>query len=237
MICFSRKKHAFECMAIKNLNDFDITNLTPKLHAPNINFGQTIFKKDDPKEIFIAINEFIYNISSKVKDTSVACYWFEWLMKFESICLSKKNKCICERRSFAPVDDKYQIDVIWLIWEALILEASNKSNNIYKRIIDSLLNLYCIKYTPSIKKQRKYLVYYAISLFTDEINFNAPLTNNKELIEKITKNIDVIYKEVKKNELSPQTDYLFNNIEKSNTDKTISKLDTLNAFLDKKMSS
>ena len=84
----------------------------------------------------------MYQISPLVRDPIQACYWFEWLLKFETICKSKKVRCDCERRSFAPVQDKFQMDVIWLIWEALLGEAKNKQNSSYAKIIKSLLELF-----------------------------------------------------------------------------------------------
>ena len=110
-LCLSKKKHAFESLAIKDKNDFDITNLTNKLKAPNINFVDNIFYKNDPKEIFIAINELAYNISSSSKDITSACYWFEWIIQFEQICKQKKIKCQCERRELVPVDEKFQMNI------------------------------------------------------------------------------------------------------------------------------
>ena len=232
IICSSRKKHAFESLAIKDIEDFDITNLTSRLKAPNIRFAQQIFKKEDPKQLFIAINEFAYHISSASKDITTACYWIEWILQFESITKQKKNICMCERRSFAPVNEKYQMDIVWLIWEVLLNEAKNKENDVYNKIIKSLLNLYCIKFAPTLKKKRKYIIYAAVSFLTENINFNTPLVENKTLIDTICKKIDIIYKEVKKNEEAPQTDYLFVGLQKSNTEKLIDKLEKFNMILD-----
>ena len=227
ILCTSRKKHAFESLAIKDKNDFDITNLTRRLKASNIQFAEAIFMSGDPKEIFIAINEFSYHISKSSNDITTACYWLEWLLQYETICKTKKIKCECERRLFAPVDEKYQMDIIWIIWDGLINEAKKKRNTLYNKAINALLNLYCIRFSPGIKRKRKYIIYCAISFLTENIDFNVPLVENKQFIEHISSKINIIYKEVKKNEIAPQTDYLFNGVEKSNLDKTVEKLEKM----------
>ena len=55
----------------------------------------TIFKKEDPTELFIGINEFYWNILKSQKNGSLACYWLEWILGFEDIC-KKENKNILE---------------------------------------------------------------------------------------------------------------------------------------------
>lgn len=235
LICIlssSRKKHAYESLTIKDTTEFDITNLTSRLKAPNITFVQSLYTKDDPKELFIAINEFTYHISTS-KDITNACYWVEWILQFETICKKKKIKCICGRRSFIPVKENYQMEVIWLIWDALINESKNQKLPIYNKIIKALLNLYCIKFNPGIKKKRKYIIYSAINFLTENINLNIPLIESKELTENIVSKINIIYKEIKKNEQCPKTDYLFTGIQKSNTEKTIDKLEKFNTILNK----
>lgn len=231
ILCSSRKKYAFENLSIKDVNNFDITNLTSKLKAPNIDFAKSIFREEDPKEIFIAINEFSYHISKLSCDTTLASYWVEWLILYENICKQKKVKCDCDRRAFAPVDQKFQKDIVWIIWDAIISESKKKSNKLYNKIIQSLLNLYAIRYTNGVKRKRKYIIYSAICFLTENIDLNIPLVNNKEFIENISKKINVIYNQVKKNEITPNTDYLFNGIEKTSLDRTVEKLEKMDKIL------
>jgi hypothetical protein len=156
-------------------------------------------------------------------------------MEFEHICKIKKEKCICERRSKIQVDSKHQTDIVWIIWDILLYQ-SNEKNEFIKKIIKSLLNLYCLRYnnSQSTFKKRKFLIYYAVSVITENIiniNNEELLSNEqKEKLIIVLNKIDNIYKQIKKNEKSPNTDYLFNNTGKSNLEKTIEKLEKLNAF-------
>ena len=106
-----------------------------------------------------------------------------------------------------------------------------RKNEISKKIMNSLFELFCIRYTTGVKKKRKYLIYFAISLVTEKYNSNIDIIENKSVIDNIVKKINLIYKEIKKNEVSPATDYLFNGVvEKSNREKTFEKLEALNGI-------
>ena len=61
----------------------------------------------------------------------------------------------------------------------------------------------------------------------DNVDLNISLNNQTQVISKVQDKIDAIYREVKKNEVKPDTDYLFNNVGKSNLDKTIEKLEKM----------
>jgi hypothetical protein len=66
---------------------------------------------------------------------------------------------------------------------------------------------------------------------TETVPTNVDITSPqcKEMIEIVTSKIDSIYKQIKKNEDSPNTEYLFNNLEaENNMDKTVKKMDMLN---------
>jgi RNase P/RNase MRP subunit POP5 len=203
--------------------------MSNKLKAPSVSYAQSVYKKDDPKELFISINEFAYHISPESNNSLQACFWLEWIMEFQKICANKKEKCLCERRSNIPVDDKFQMDPIWIIWE-IILQQSPEKDNIKSKILNSILKLYCLKYTPGVKKRRRYLIYYAISIITEKYDTKIDITKDKELVETVVKKINAIYKQIKKNEVGPKVDYLMTDVRKSNLEKTIDKLQMLNKF-------
>jgi len=228
VLCLSKKNHCFEQIKIKRIEEFDMTQMTSRLKAPNINYATEYFLKDDPKELFIAINEFAYNLSNDSKNNILACYWIEWIIEFGNICKKKNEKCYCERRTFAPVQDQFQTDIIWILWDILL----NKSKNteICNKIMNSLLNIFSIKYNNNTKRKRRYIMYFAVSLITDLIDYKIDIILNKKEIKAILSKINYIYKQIKKNEIAPKTEYLFNNMEnseKSNLTKTIEKLNIM----------
>ena len=228
ILCLAKKKNSFDSITVDS-KDFNMTNITTKLKADAIIYGKKSFMSNDPKELFIAINELAFHISKKSKNMLFACYWVEWILEFERVCKKKNECCKAERRAFIPVDSKYQKDVIWIIWQLLLAESMEKGKSINK-IMKSLLNLFCIRFTVSSKRKKKFIIYFAISLLTDNVDVSIPLYSNEAAIESVKKKINIVYKQVKKNEISPQTSYLFNNSivkETSNLKKTVQKLEKM----------
>ena len=228
VICNSKKKHSIESVKIKKQEEFDMTTMANKLKAPNVQYATAIFKKDDPKELFIAINELAFHVSKDSRSSLDACYWLEWILEFENLCKKRKEVCICERRTFAMVDEKCVKEPIWMIWDVLCKANAEKKSEISDKILKSIFELFCIRYTSGVKKKRKYLLYFAISLLTDTFDSTIDIIENKATVDNITKKINLIYKEIKKNEQRPATDYLFTGLEKSNREKTFEKLEALN---------
>jgi hypothetical protein len=228
VLCEARKKHCYTEVKVKK-EDFDLTQMTERFKAPTVKYAEDVFLKDDPKELFIAVNELAYNLTNEGKNSVSACYWMEWIIEFETICKQKKEKCKCERRTFAKVESKCQMDIVWIIWDIFLIEAS-KRNNLVQRIINSALNLFCLKYTSGCHKKRRLLMYFVIEVFTEPYSLEEDIVKDKTKLVTISQNINKIYKQIKKNEHSPGTDYLYQNLKSSNLEKTIAKLETMNSL-------
>jgi hypothetical protein len=248
VLCYSHKKNVICDVNLDKNNSFELSSMSEKFKAPNVTYTEVILKHDDPKELIIPINEMVYNLISK--NIIQVCYWYEWLIEYENICTKKKRKCICENRAFAPHGHTH--DLIWIVWDILFYYSdpsitdkkynistsnstsistsiSNTSTSILKhKIIQNLFDLFVIKYNNSVKKKRKYIIYFAFTLLIEELNYSINIIENQEAVQVIVSKINSVYKDIKKNEEIPNTDYLFNNLNKSNLEKSIEKMDLFN---------
>ena len=74
-------------------------------------------------------------------------------------------------------------------------------------------------------------MYFAIELITEYVPNNIELLNNKQILKNVTSKINEIYKQIKKQEHSPNTDYLFNGLNKNgNLEKSIMKLNMIESM-------
>jgi hypothetical protein len=193
----SPKKNGFEPIKINRVEEFDMTQMTERLKADSLHYADEILKKDDPKELLIAINEFSYHLSCS-KNTINACYWIEWIIDFDNICKKRKKPCQCQRRNNISVENRFQKDIIWIFWD-VIKYYIEKTNNIFlTKLFDSLLDIFCIKYTTAACKRRRYLLYFAVALLTEQVPNNIELMPNKPMISSIVDKINEVYKQVKK---------------------------------------
>jgi len=230
---FSPKKNSIETIKINREEEFDMTQMTERLKAPTIHYIEPIFQKEDPKELFIACNEFAYHICPDEKQNMLfACYWLEWVIDFDLLCRKRKHQCLCNRRLDVPVEHKYQRDIIWIIWDILFYSIKKKEPEvgIKHKLLHAIYQIFCIKYTTTVCKKRKYLLYYAIAIITEFVPTNIEMIHNKEHVSVVVGKIGEIYKQIKKNEISPKTDYLFRGLEGKNETlmKSVKQLQIMN---------
>tara|TARA_B100000989_G_scaffold297428_1_gene283178 strand:+ start:699 stop:1847 length:1149 start_codon:yes stop_codon:yes gene_type:complete len=230
-LVLSEKKPAFEQIKIKTNEDFDMTQLSNKLKAPNTDYIQGKLKQKDPKELIIAMNELSYSLSQDCKNMASACYWIEWTIEFEAICKKRKQLIKCETRDY-KVENKCRSNIIWIIWDILFHYASLQNNKLIEKTMKSLINLFCIKFTDASPKKRRYLLYYAVSLITETVNTNVEILPNKVILQNVTNKIDTIYTQIKKNEIAPKTEYLFNGLDKKKAiEKSLKQMEIVNKII------
>lgn len=195
VLCLSDKLPAFEPIKILP-GEFTIMEMSTKFKAPDVNFGISVSKPNDPKEIYVAINELAYNLKI-TKNLLNGCYWVEWIIEYDKLCKKHKKTLECEVRDFVDIQNKKLInDPVWIIWE-LLLQSSKEDPNINSCLL-ALLNLYSLKFTQSSKNKRKYILYLAIELLTNSPSLTIDIItdNSKEQIETVCKNINKVYNKI-----------------------------------------
>lgn len=227
VLALSKKKPSFEQMKIKSSEEFNFLHFSTKLKADNAGYIGNNFLPKDPKECFMAMNEFAYSLSEKGKNMSYACYWIEWTLEFETLCKKRKQHLKCELRDYR-VENKFRQQLVWLMWDILLDYASRTRNEMVIKIMHSLKSLFVIKFTESTPKKRRYLMYYAVELLTEIVPSGIRILPDKGVLEKVTENIDLIYKQIKKNEHAPRTEYLFNGLDKKKAiEKSMKQMDMI----------
>lgn len=230
VLCDAKRRHSFDNIKIKS-EDLNIFTIKDKFKAPSTEYGEEVFTTEDPKELFPFVNELAYSVSQSGNNQMNACYWIEWIIEYENKCKSLRENIYCERRNFAKVDFKFQKDIVWIIWDAFLKESEKRSKLIQK-IVNSLLSLFCLKYSTGCHKKRKNLLYLTICILCENFALEKEIIRHTQLdlVNTIKQKINSVYAQIKKNEFSSGTDYLFTGMKSANFENTIAKLDKMNTF-------
>lgn len=230
ILCDAKRRHSFDNVKIKH-DDLNMITIKDKFKAPSTEYGEEVFTTEDPKELFPFVNELAYSVTESGNNQMTACYWIEWIFEYENRCKALKEKLFCDRRNFAKVDSKCQKDIVWIIWD-IFLKESKKRAKFIQKLMDALMSLFCLKYTTGCHKKRKNLMYLAISILCEKFTPEKEIMRHSQLglVSLIKQKINSVYAQIKKNEESTGTDYLFLGMKSSNLENTIKKLDAMNSF-------
>ena len=55
-----------------------------------------------------------------------------------------------------------------------------------------------------MRKKRRYIIYFAISLLTQAVSLSTKIVHDTSIAQNAVKNIDKIYKQIKVNEVAPK---------------------------------
>ncbi len=180
MVCVlasSKRSHAYEIVAIPKEEGIPKT----RLKAPTIEFNKA-FRPNDPKELFIPMNELSYMLHEK--NAIGACFWIEWLFSF-----FHKHKCVLMDRPYT-----HSKDPIWLVWETILLYTRDP---LVDKLVKSIISLFSAAYTSYSKEKRRFMLYYAITLCCEPVVFDVEIISNKKIIEQAYVKGDLLFQEKK----------------------------------------
>lgn len=236
VLSVSPKRPSMEPIKINRQEEFDMTLMTERFRADSVEYAQALFQSEDPKEVFIPMNEFLYCLRPESADPLAACYWVIWMLDFEQLCKKRKDRVFCQRRPFTSSHDvhpKASRDLVWLIWDGLLQSVNTKygtPQHLAVRTMQSLLRMFCVHYTNAACKKRQYMLYFAVNLciepWTPYMN-SIPLISDKSLVEIAMRNIDTIYKQIKANEVAPRTDYLFHGLNQARLEQSLERMNAV----------
>jgi hypothetical protein len=196
----SDKKPSYEEIRVPDEEIEDLVSLSVKLKADRPDYISEVLKPDDPKELHIGVNEFCYHLKV-TRNMNSACYWLEWIFGFAALCKKRGEPIFCAKRTeYADIEKKHQKDIVWILWETILYAAKTcySLQTTAVTTLNALFELFRIRYAGiSTCKKRKYLLYFAISLITENVIYKSELVSetNKAIIQVATENIDKIYQE------------------------------------------
>ena len=227
VMCLSKKQFAIEPVKINRKEEFLITNMHERLRATSMEHITPIYKHKDPKELLIPFNEFMFHLTQR--DCRNSSYWIEWILDFDLICRKNKDKTLCVVRNYVR-DDKLNRDVVWVLWDIFFHIADERGDKFIVTILTALLDIFKIRYTTASCKKRRFLLYFGVTMLTEDITRNADVFQDKHVIQTVIDNINIVYKQIKKNEQSPKTDYLFSGLSKQNNiEKAMKQMELVNS--------
>ena len=186
ILCYSQRRHSIDTVKIDNTY-FDLHVIRLHLLAPSTKYADGIFRTDDAKEVYMAVNELAYCLSDGVRNMMKATFWIEWIIEFEVRARKQKVTCSVVKRDFVDVASNCETNVIWIVWDVLIQEASRRSVNVLQ-CIRALCNLFSFRYTSVNNKRFRYLLYNACIFLCEVPDMHIPLVGNtgtiKEMIPK-----------------------------------------------------
>lgn len=175
--------------------EFKFENVFTNLKAPNVDYIKPYFKEGDPKEIYIPLNECAYHLF-ETKNRVDIFYWIDWMIQYDELCLKKKKPLVCVSRDFIPVKST---NIIWMLFELFL---SFQEPDILFKIIQSLVRLFSIKYTTYTNKKRKHILNLCVMLIiNDSVEFTTKIIENTSVFIPIEENINLIFEQIKKNEI------------------------------------
>ena len=201
ILCDSQKYTILDDLKYKF--DFQIENIYENLKAPELKYIDFVYKTHDPKEYIIPFNELIYHLIVTKQKTDIH-FWVNWIIQYDVLCRKKKKFILCcQRSAYMNKNEKLSKNIVWIIWDILLKLGKEKKNANMQQATQSLFELFTIRYSLSCNKNRIHLIYHCIELILldKKIDWSVELLRNKEALQNLETNINVIFEQIKSHQV------------------------------------
>lgn len=162
-IALCRKNKLPSLPTIKPAHDFHPTTIQESIRAPSSMYGKMVLLQKDPYAIAVPVNELCYCLKSDVRDMTRAVYWVAWMIAIaRETKKATKEGFVCAPRPNDYVSETYAGDLVWVFWECVFKNAAQA-----RPYIDTLFKMYCLRWTPTLRRERQPILIAAMSLVCD----------------------------------------------------------------------
>ena len=197
ILCDSQKYTVLDDLKYKF--DFKIENIYENLKAPELKYIDFVYKPHDPKEYIIPFNELIYHLLVTKQKTDIY-FWINWIIQYDVLCRKKKKYILCcQRSTYMNKNEKLSKNIVWIIWDILLKLGKDKKDTNVHQVTQSLFELFTIRYALTCNKSRIHMIYHCVELILldKKIDWNVELLRNKEVLQNLETNINVIFEQIK----------------------------------------
>jgi len=196
LLCCAKKGRVYKSVKIAPA-DLNFATEGHRLKAPSTCFAEQVFLHTDPRELFIPVNEWMYQMEHG--DDVNAMYWVDWLLSailnyYKYIWNTRE---LCAPRQWVPGSDSVQQEPIWILWDVLLHHAPVSVTTLKQRVLQSAFHVFCEKYKWTVLKQRFKLIYFATSVCVDRTcNENVSILPPPHFMEHLDSQVADTYQRI-----------------------------------------
>ena len=181
----------------------DIPNLSKQTRATSVEFIKKYYLDDDPKDYYMLINEFTYHLE-KTHDKTWILYWINCIVELDAHFNKQNKNYTCSVRKL-PIPVLNETNIVWLVWYIILQESALLRSELIKKAIQSLFELFTIKYSKQTNKKQKSIIGVAALMLHHVSNLNVKLISNMEELSTLDEHMTSIFTTIKKNQVWEQT--------------------------------
>lgn len=197
VLCLSSQKKLIAKPRIHS-EDLTIESVARKRRLTSSTPASGLFRAGDPTECLAPIDE-LYDAMIR-RDTGRTIYWIYWLWEWDAARRKVYGSNVCVIRGHDTIPAKLSTDIIWLIYEVIMLASTTlppDASFAPRACLELYKKEYCENGSSIVRRKRFPLIQIAAQ-FVAERPPLLPLVINTGILSAMTRNVNNLYIEIKK---------------------------------------